>query len=326
MKIFTALITGIALAAYVVITSQGDKNQEAQETKPVIGIIQTIEHPALDQTREGLLKTLEENGLIKDKNVTIVYESAQSNPALAVQIVQKFVGQKANIILAIATTAAQGAVKGTQGKNIPVVFASVTDPVGSKVLLNPQNPEANITGVTNYVDIERQLETFLQILPFKKLGIIYNPGEANSVTIVEKTQKLALQMNFQIITAPATKTSDVATAAQSLVGKVDAIFINNDNTALAAFDSITKIGKEHKIPVFVSDVDIIDKGALAALGADQFVLGVQMGQIAVDVLKSKKISDIPMEKPRTITLKLNHAVAKELGIKFPNKVLKNETK
>eukprot|EP01037_Dinobryon_pediforme_P015593 gene15593-15740_t len=136
-------------------------------------------------------------------------------------IIQKFVGQKADIIVAIPTTPAQAAAQITQGSKIPVVFASVTDPVGTKLVIDPQKPEGNITGL-------------------KRLGIIYNPGEANSVILLEKTQSAAKDEGINLVAIPASKTSEVLTAAQNLIGKIDAIFINNDNTALAAFDAVTK--------------------------------------------------------------------------------------
>ena len=208
----------------------------------------------------------------------------------------------------------------TQGSNIPVVFASVTDPVGAKLVVNPEKPESNITGVSNFIDVEKQIKTFQKILPtLKRLGIIYNPGEANSVTLLEKTQSAAKKEDINLYAVPASKTSEVLSAAQNLVGKVDAIFINNDNTALAAFDAVTKVGNEHKIPVFVSDVDCLQKGALAALGPDQYQLGRQAGKMVVKILKEKlKPSDIPIEWPKKVEFKLNLEVAKQLGLQFEN--------
>ncbi|MBY0461973.1 MAG: ABC transporter substrate-binding protein [Alphaproteobacteria bacterium] len=292
--------------------------QSITNEMPFVGVVQIIEHPALDQTRQGVMDELADAGFIPGKTMQWDYESAQGNPALASQIIQKFVGQKADIIVAIPTTPAQAAAQITQGSKIPVVFASVTDPVGTKLVINPQKPEGNITGVSNFVDVEKQIKAFRKILPgLKRLGFIYNPGEANSVILLEKTQSAAKAEDITVIAIAASKTSEVLPAALNLVGKVDAIFINNDNTALAAFDAVTKVGNEHKIPVFVSDVDCLQKGALAALGADQYQLGRQAGKMVIKILKEKlKPSDIPVEWPKKVDFKLNLEVAKQLGLQF----------
>ena len=290
---------------------------------PLVGVVQIIEHPALDQTRQGIMDELAEAGFIPEKTMQWDYESAQGNPALASQIIQKFVGQKADIIVAIPTTPAQAAAQITQGSKIPVVFASVTDPVGTKLVIDPQKPEGNITGVSNFIEVKKQIEAFRKILPgLKRLGIIYNPGEANSVILLEKTQSAAKDEGINLVAIPASKTSEVLTAAQNLIGKIDAIFINNDNTALAAFDAVTKVGNEHKIPVFVSDVDCLQKGALAALGPDQYQLGRQAGKMVVKILREKlKPSDIPVEWPQKVDFKLNIAVAEQLGLQFENDLI-----
>ena len=139
---------------------------------------------------------------------------------------------------------------------------------------------------------------------------------------MDKTQSAAKEQGIVLHPTPASKTSEVLSAAQNLVGKVDAIFINNDNTALAAFDAITKIGNEHKIPIFVSDIDCLQKGALAALGPDQYHLGRQAGKMVVTILKEKlKPSNIPVEWPKKVEFKLNLEIAKQLDLQFENDLL-----
>ncbi len=324
-KIFKQVVVAVIAIMALLIGRWLWTNKTAQTSIniPIVSIVQVIEHPALDQTRQGIMDELAASGYISGKNMQSFYESAQGNPALATQIVQKFVGQKSSVIVAIGTTPAQAAAQVTQGSNIPVVFASVTDPVGTKLVTNPEKPEQNVTGVSNFVAVERQLKIFLKILPsMTRLGYIYNPGEANSVTLLEKTQVATKKEGITLVTTPASKTSEVLSAAQNLVGKVDAIFVNNDNTALAAFDAVAKIGAENKIPVFVSDIDCLNKGALAALGPDQYQLGRQTGKMIVKILEGQaKPSDIPVEWPKKIDLKLNIEVAERLGIQFMDELV-----
>ena len=290
---------------------------------PKIGIIQFIEHPALDTARKGVINQLQKDGFVDGNNVEILYESAQGNPALAAQISQKFVGQKVDVIVALGTTPAQTALQNVRqqtGKNIPVVFASVSDPKEAKLLNIDNNGKLYgdmICGISDYVQPVEQFRMFKRVLPnMLNLGIIYNPGEANSVFTLGKMEQIASSFSLNIVSVPASKTADVMQATQMLVEKVDAIFINNDNTALAAFDSISKIGTEHKIPVFVSDIELSDK-AIATLGPDQARIGEQAGEFVTSLLKKEALpKDLGVRFPEKVDLVLNKKLAASIGVTF----------
>ncbi|MBI1954411.1 MAG: ABC transporter substrate-binding protein, partial [Proteobacteria bacterium] len=269
--------------------------------------IQFVEHPALDQTRKGIIDYLQEH----DPTLVIQWESAQGNSALSTQIAQRFVGQKVSAIVTIATVPSQAALQAAQGTTIPVIFASVSDPQGAKLT-------GNITGVSNYIDAKEQFMFFKQILPrLTTLGIIYNPGEPNSVSLNALMEKRAQEMGLKLVFVQAPRTSEVSTAAQSLVSKVDAIFINNDSTALAAFESIIAIATTYKIPVFASDIDVVKKGALAVLGPNQYYIGTQAGAITQNLVKEKALaSTIDVEYPHQVEVYLNQKIADALGIVF----------
>jgi putative ABC transport system substrate-binding protein len=280
-----------------------------------IGVIQTIEHSALDATCKGIRDELSDQGF--KENLQWDWDSAQFNQSLATQIAQKFTGQEVNLIVAIATMAAQAALSVAHDKNIPVVFASVTDPKSAKLT-------GNITGVSNFIPVKEHFELISQILPDKKrIGVIYNPGDINSVTLVEQMQVLTKEKGFQLVTATVTKTSEVPAAIQSLVGKVDAVLINNDNTALAAFEGISQVCRDNKIPLFASDADVLGKGALAVRGPDQYSLGRQAGRMVAKILRGEsKASGLGIEYPDKVGVYLNEKVAKELGIVFPESLQK----
>lgn len=293
-----------------------------KNTLPLVGIMQVIEHPALDQTRKGIFDELEANGFKNEVNFDWQYESAQNNAALATQIAQKFIGEKAAVLVTIGTNVSQGCLQAIQqsGTNIPMVFASVTDPVLAKLITSTKSPQPGVTGVSNYVSAEDQFKFFKKLLPhIKTLGVVYNPGEANSAVLLEEMQKTGKELNIEIITAAASRTSDVSTATQSLLAKVDAIFINNDNTALASFDSVVASARLENIPVFVSDVDCVSKGALAALGADQYALGRQVGKMVVAILKNPEMANTQtMQYPAVIQEKVNRKIAADLKIILPS--------
>jgi len=281
------------LATAFIITLSGFTATPAAYAAPKVGIIQLIEHPALDRTRQGIIDTLKAKG-IDPKD--IVWESAQGNAALSTQIAQKFAGQEVKVMVAIATIAAQSAL--AQAKGIDVVFASVTDPRGAKLV-------GNITGVSNFVEPSRHFAAMKKRYPnAKTIGVIYNAGEPNSASLVEPMKQAAKAVGLEYVEATASRTSEVVQAAQSLMGKADVIFINNDSTALAGFDAIVKVATSNKIPVFASDQDVFEKGADAVLGPDQYEIGCQAGAMVAEiVLNGKKASDIPIEYPKSVEQK-----------------------
>lgn len=281
-----------------------------------IAIIQTISHPALDNTYRGIIDKLENEGYMNEKNIEIIFANAQGDAILSNQITNKFITKKPALIITIATLATQSAANATRNKNIPVVFSSVTDP--SPIIKN----NSNITGVSNFISLEPQLALFKEILPnMKNLGFIYNPGEINSVKMLETLKMKAKEYNINIVPAIASKTTEVSTATTKLIGKVDAIFISNDNTALAAFSVITKVSNKAKIPVFVSDIDMVEKGALAALGPNQYDIGALAAEIAISILKGNNPKNIKYIYPNKIDLSINKKIAETLGINIPQTIL-----
>ncbi|MDF2576721.1 MAG: hypothetical protein K0S74_205 [Chlamydiales bacterium] len=299
--------------------------QAQNKELPVVAITQIIEHGALNETRRGIIEELEAQNY-NSNNIQIIYQNAQGNLVTATQIAQKFASQKPAVIVALATTSAQTVKKATALTKIPVVFASVTDPIGAHIVANADRPEANVTGTSNFIETSNQLEFFKKVLPsMTRLGIVYNPGDANSVILLKKTQEAATTLGIQLFVASANRTTEVSSATKSLVGKVDAIFINNDNTSLSAFDTVTQVGMEAKIPIFCSDTDMVQKKALAALGCNQYQLGRQTGAMVVRLLRGEAIANIPIELPSKVESYLNAEVAEKLGITFSEEIIKQST-
>lgn len=265
-----------------------------------ISVLQLIEHPALDETYQGFLEELKTLGYEDGKKMVLDFQTAQGNSALAIQIAQKFASHQADVIVAIGTTAAQAAIASTKGTEIPVVFSSVTDPLAAKLVTSLKAPSGRVTGVSNFLAAGPQFAFFKRLLPsLKTLGIIYNPGEANSVALVDLMEKEAKPAGLTLAKEVASKTSDVLAAAKSLCGKkVDALFVNNDNTALSAFPSVVRGAKEYNVPAFVSDIDLVPQGARAALGPDQRDIGRQTGRMVARILKNPKAPLPDVEFPQ----------------------------
>lgn len=297
----------------------------ALQAKPVyIATTAIVEHPALDAVRDGVKQSLKDNGYSGDK-LKFTYESAQGKPDIAVQIARKMVGDNPDIIVAIATPSAQAAV--TTSKSIPVVFSAVTDPLAAKLVSNLEKPGGNVTGLSDMANVKEHLELIKEFIPnLKIVGIPYNPGETNSVSMLASIKAEAEKMGIKIVESAAPKSSDVMIAAKQLVGKVDAIYCPIDNTIISAVESVVKVGIDAQVPVFAGDTSTVKRGAVAAVGYDYFDLGRQTGDIVVRILKGEKPGSIDVKMAKGTDLYVNLKMAKRMGIKIPKAVQDRATK
>jgi len=281
-------------------------------SKKLVTIIQIVEHPALNITRQGIIDEL------KNSKVTIEFQSAQDNNALATQIAQKFISSSPDVLVGIGTSATQSLIAANKHHQFPIVFSSVTDPKNAKIVDNLNAPEGMVTGVSNFVEPGIQFDLFKKIIPnLVNLGIIYNPGDSNSVILIEIMKKIAPQKKLNLIFATVNNSAGIAAATHKLIPEVQAIFINNDNTSLSAFASIVSISNKHKIPVFCSDTDTIAQGALAALGANQYEVGKQTGKLILKILNGENPHQLPVVFPTEMDTKINLEQAAKLGINIP---------
>lgn len=280
---------------------------------PSIAVTQIVEHPALDSVRQGIKDELAAQGYLEGKNMKWSYESAQGNPTTASQIARKFVGENHDVIVAIATPSAQTAAAAT--RNIPLVFAAVTDPVGARLVKSLEKPGKNITGVTDMLPIKQHLELVKKVVPSAtRIGVLYNPGEANSVSLLSLVEAIAPELDLEITKSAVTKTSEVLGAARSLVGKVDAIYLPTDNTVISAVEAVVKVGKQNKLPVIAADTDTVKRGAIAALGFNYYDVGRQAGSIVSRILNGEKPGDIDVEGVEKTELYLNPSAADAMGV------------
>lgn len=278
-------------------------------------ISQVVDHPALNATTKGIIDALEKAGYKNKSNIDIKIESAQGNSVLAAQIASKFVSSNPDIVVGVGTMSAQSFAKYSSLGKTKLIFSSVTDPIGAGLAKSNQERLVNTTGVSNFTDLEPQLELFKQLQPkLKYLGVLYNPGEVNSVSIIKKLEEVSSKFGISIIKQIVTKTADVPQATVKLAGSVEAIFITNDNTALSSLQSIIKAADKVKIPVYVSDTDAVSQGALAAFGPSQYDIGLQTGKMIAKILQGTSINSLPIELPNKNDLYLNLNKAKKLGI------------
>jgi len=294
---------------------------QAQDTRTV-AITQIVEHPALDAVYQGVKDELAEQGFKEGENLSVLHESAQGNTGIAAQIARKFVGESPDVIVAIATPSAQTVA--AAARDIPVVFSAVTDPVGAKLVKSLDAPGANITGVSDMLPIDRHLDMVQRVVPdAKTIGTVYNPGEANAVSLVDLLEERLAARGLTLVKAAATKTSEVLGASRSLVGKVDAIYLTTDNTVISAAEAVISVGERADIPVFAADTATVSRGAVAALGFDYYNHGRQTGAMVARILNGANPAEMPVETMDTLDLFVNPAAAERMGITLSDELIQD---
>ncbi|MBA4750007.1 MAG: ABC transporter substrate-binding protein [Alphaproteobacteria bacterium] len=288
-------------------------------SQPLVALTQIVQHPSLDAIRQGIVDELVASGYTDKESVSLVYDNAQGNPALAAQIAQKFVALSPRVIVAISTPSAQTALTASRDAGIPIVFGAVTDPVSAKLVQSLDHTGGNITGTTDLPPCARQLTLIKDVVPqVKAIGTVYNPGEANNVFQLTLLKKEAAKLGLEIVEKTISRSSDVTSATKALMGKVQAILLMNDNTVISALESVLVTTNASEVPVFTSDPDSVKRGALAALANDQYDVGRATGKLVVRLLSGEKASTIPVADVHAEKLYVNKKVAKRLRLTLPD--------
>lgn len=292
---------------------QADKPAQEEKTTYKVGITQIVEHPSLDAATDGFKKALADAGLDVEYDVQIAQGDKNNNLTIA----NNFVGDKVDLIFANSTDSSQGALNAT--KDIPIVFTSVTDPVGAELVEAMDKPGANITGTTDTHPeaIPNTIKFIDKYFEGNRVGMIYNAGEQNSNAQVELVKKAMEGTDLKIVEAAVSTSADVKTATESLVGSVDVIYIITDNTVVNALESVISVANDNDIPLFVGELDSVARGGFAAYGFDYYDIGYEAGQMAAQILKGEKTTaDLPVQYPQNLKLLINKKAAEEMGIKL----------
>ena len=316
---------GLALAA-VMAFSAGCGNKEntgGEKTESyTISISQVAEHPSLDATREGFIKALKDAGLEEGKNLKVDFNTAQGDKSNSKTISQKIANGKSDLALGIATMPSQDLA--TDVKNIPVLFAAVTDPIDAGIVSQLKAPGGNVTGAsdTNPDAVVQTMDFIAAEFPnVKKVGLIINKGEPNAVIMAKYAEDQLKKHNIQLVEAAIATSADVKQAAESLVDRVDAIYITLDNEVVGAADAIIDVVSKKKIPFFSADRDTVEKGAFAAVGFKYFDHGYEVGQMAVEILKNgKKPGEMDVTVPQKLDFIINLKAAEAQGIEVTDKM------
>lgn len=291
-----------------------------------VAVTQIVEVPALNAVRDGLKEELTNQEFEAGRSLEWQWASAQGNQSTAVQIAQKFAGEAPDVIVAISTPSAQAIASATlkAAPKTAIVFSAVVDPISAGLVSNLQQPGGSITGVSTLTPVADHLQLMTQITPHvKSIGVLYNPGEVNSTYIVERLKEAAANQSLLIVDVSVNSSSEVSSAAESLVGRADVIYVPQDNTVITALESVLQVGVQNQIPIYAGDTDSVEKGAIATLSFDYREVGRQTGRIVTRILKGESPGAIAVETPREINLVINAKSAATMGVKIPSDILKN---
>lgn len=309
----------ILILTMTLIACGNNENASMKDNKKEIkvGIIQFTQHIALDRSREGFIKGLEDKGYIVEEKTVNVSGDIGLIPVTA----KKFEAEGVDMIYAIATPAAQGTKNAV--KDIPIIFNAVTNPIEANLVDSNEEPGSNISGVSDYYPLEKQLKNFLDLFPnSKRLGVLYSPGEINSEVQIKELEKICKSLGIELVKTGVTTTNDVASAMNAMVSKIDSYIAIQDNLASSSASIISKILIENKIPSFAGEVGPVENGILLSDGLDYFKLGEEASNIAIEIFEGKEIREIPVVFSKDIERTINENTANKLGIDKNSKIFK----
>lgn len=287
-----------------------------------IGEAQIVSHPALDNDSKGFAAALAEEGFVEGENITIERANAQGDQANCAMIARKFEGDQVDLVHAISTPNAQAQVKVSE--KTPIVFSSVTDPVKTGIVPKLGKTGTNVTGVSDRWPIELQCRMYQEIVPHvKKWGTIYNPGDVNVTFHIKEMKKAVEDLGGELVEAHVSNSAEVMQAAQSLVGRVQAIHITSDNTTVSAFESVVKVCNANDIALFAGDRDSVPRGAVAVYGLDYFKVGYTAGKKAARILKGEDPGQIPAGLASGYSLWVSLKNAEEQNVDLPETLLRH---
>ena len=304
-------------------SSSGSGSGSGGQKAVKVGIVQLVEHNALDAANKGFVDGLKERGYEEGKNLTIDRQNAQADQSNLQNIAQRFVNDKVNLICAIATPAAQTVANAT--KDIPIVGTAITDYQGAKLVASNNEPKGNVTGTSDMNPIKEQIDLLMKIAPnAKTIGTIYCSSEVNSEVQVKAMKEYAESRGLRVEVATISTVNDIQQAAQSLVDKVDIFYEPTDNIIASAMPTLVAITDPAKKAVICGEPNMVKAGGLATYGIDYYKLGVQTGHMAADILDGKsKPASMAIEMAKDLKVTINKKNAAALGLTIPADLLKD---
>jgi len=318
MKKIIAIIAAVCVCGFMAVSC---KAKAAEQKVYKIGVVQLVEHVALDASYKGFVDGLKEAGYEDGKNIKIDYQNAQGEQANCQTIAQKLVNDQDDLILAIATPAAQAVANLTQ--TIPVLVTAVTDPATAKLVVSNEAPGTNVTGTSDLTPVAAQMDLLKKLVPnVKTVGFLYCSSEQNSKFQIDMAKKACDKLGIKYLDATVSNSNEIQQVTQSLVGKVEAVYSPTDNMIAAGVPTVVGVLNPAKIPLICGEEGMVKAGGLATYGINYYELGKQTAKMAVAILRDgKKPAEMPIQYLETCDFAVNTETAAALGMTIPADLL-----
>ncbi len=329
MKNKNLLATIIALTVMVVaalfMTQKEQSNSSTSTEKVKIGVLQFVTHDSLDEIYKGIKAGLEEGGYTTTDNLEIDFMNAEGDQSQVQTMSKKLVDNGNELLIGIATPAAQGLANATT--ELPIIMGAVTDPVGANLVTDLKNPGGNITGVSDQTPVADAVSLIKEITPdAKTIGVLYSSNEDNSKIQVAEFKAAAEEAGYTVLEYAVASSNEIAATVEVASSKADVLFTPVDNTVASAFSTVVSVANKTKTPIFTSVEDMVEGGGIASVTLSQYDLGVATGKMAAKILDGANPADTPVQIFNEGTVVVNQKVAKELGITLSDDVISKASK
>ena len=299
-------------------------NSNTEKSIPVVGVAQIVSHTSLNTIRDSFTAQMEALGYVDGENIDINYADASNQQSNLNSIISQFENDGSDVIVAIATPTAQSAAN--VADTIPIVFSAVSDPVGTKLVSDPEHPDRNITGTSDEVQIDQIFDLAMKIDPdIKTIGFLYNAAEINSISNLEKAKEYCEEKGLELIEGTGKDMTELQSSAASLCEKVDILFSPNDNTVASGMQALSQIALDAKVPYFTGADSMVKDGGFATVGIDYEELGKETAKMVDQILKGKDVSEIPVKVfKEDLNIYINQRTMDLLGIQLPDDIKNNE--
>ncbi|WP_449456885.1 tryptophan ABC transporter substrate-binding protein [Streptococcus suis] len=323
------LATIVALTVMVVAAlfmTQKEQNNSFNSTEKVkIGVLQFVTHDSLDEIYKGIKAGLEEGGYSITDNLEIDFMNAEGDQSQVQTMSKKLVDNGNELLIGIATPAAQGLANATT--ELPIIMGAVTDPVGANLVTDLKNPGGNITGVSDQTPVADAVSLIKEITPdAKTIGVLYSSNEDNSKIQVAEFKTAAEEAGYAVLEYAVASSNEIAATVEVASSKADVLFTPVDNTVASAFSTVVSVANKTKTPIFTSVEDMVEGGGIASVTLSQYDLGVATGKMAAKILDGANPADTPVQIFNEGTVVVNQKVAKELGITLSDDVISKASK
>lgn len=315
------IIGTVLVGSFIFEKNKMAEKAEGQAKIMTVGVLQFVSHPALDEIYRGIQAGLAEEGYTDQDNLNIEFQNGQADQSKLNTMSQQLIDKKADVLVGIATPAAQALANNT--KDIPIVLGAITDPKSANLVADNQRPGGNITGVSDQSPVDAQLALALKLLPdLKTIGVLYSSAEDNSAFQAEKLVSEAKKLGVTVKKYPVPSSNEISQMVQVMSSEVDAIYLPTDNVIANAMQIVVDIANKNDVPIIPSVDTMVEQGGLATVGINQYELGLQTGRMVADILSGKSVpATTPIYTFTTGDIIINQKQADKLGIKIPADIL-----